>query len=366
MPAPTFDPLKSFSSADAPTATPDAAAAAFDPSKPFDQAPDFKTTNEPPSLALKGEAWGKDLALSIVNSLPAAGAIVGGVLATPETAGVGTLPAAALGAGAGTALRNTIAAGLGLEKPSSMAGQAGQIAMSAAETYVAGKLLPAIWNAIKTPGQTAGEVYDGVRVVGRSLPRVLRFDLPKLPRGVGKAPASILAKPAETAWGTPVSEPPPPTGATGTSMIPAPVRPPQPVSAATPPVVAQPAAPAVAPNGGQMAPAASAATPAPFYPQKTLNEIAILAKRGKVSQLSGAEYQQGLDLVRSGLTPDKALEQIVAQRASASPTAAAEAFLKRPGVLSDADVQAALDARHARGEIKAPSAQTARARRNRK
>jgi hypothetical protein len=245
MAEPQFDPSKPFT----------AAAPAFDPAKPFTPAevkPDFTATNEPPSTMLKAAAYGKDALQLALDALPGAGAVVGGVLATPETAGAGTLAGAALGAGLGRGLRDLIAAGLGLEKPTTAIAEGGKIAMDVGETYVAGKVLPALWEAIKAPGATVGDVVDRTRTLYKYLPKHLKGFLPdfdelaKIPKGVQKAPAAILERPAWQTWQEhlPEAQPSPQVArSTGTSMIPAPVsaRPsPAPAAAAPAPVVAPP------------------------------------------------------------------------------------------------------------------------------
>src|SRR5438045_642552 len=59
-----------------------------------------------------------DITRSTLNALPAAGAIGGGLLATPETAGAGTAVGMGLGAAAGRGARDLIAEQLGLQAPS--------------------------------------------------------------------------------------------------------------------------------------------------------------------------------------------------------------------------------------------------------
>ena len=44
-----------------------------------------------------------------LNTLPTVGMITGGILATPETLGIGTAAGAALGAGAGTRIKKSLA-----------------------------------------------------------------------------------------------------------------------------------------------------------------------------------------------------------------------------------------------------------------
>jgi hypothetical protein len=323
MAEPQFDPTQPFT-----------AAPPFDPSQPFTASaaptPDFRATNAPPSAALTAAAYGKDAMQLALDALPGAGAVVGGVLATPETLGGGTLVGAALGAGAGRGLRDLISAGLGLEKPSTAIAEGGKIAMDAGETYVAGKVLPALWSAIKEPGATVGDVFDSVRKLYSVTPKALKAFLPdfemlaKLPKGVSKAPASILERPAWQTWQEhlPDAPPSPPVArATGTSMVPAAVRPMaaptvMPVegspSAMASPVVDVPA-PVAAPSVTPPAPAA-AETPAPrvvvppadfqaaqaarttaLPDQKALNELALAARR--------AAYQASLTPTADTVVP---------------------------------------------------------------
>jgi len=295
-----FDPSQAFT-----------AVAAFDPSKPFTAAavtPDFRATNEPPSTALTAAAYGKDALQLALDALPGAGAVVGGVLATPETLGGGTLVGAALGAGAGRGLRDLIAAGLGLQKPTTALKEGGAIAMDAAETYVAGKVLPALWAAIKQPGATVGDVYDSTRTLYKALPKHLKGFLPdfeelaKLPKGVGKAPAAILERPAWQTWQDhlPDAQPSPQLArTTGTGMIPAAVPRPPPVTVEPP--MSTPAPTASIDTAAPMTVAPPIATPAPstefqaarsaraaaLPDQKALNDAALAARR--------AAYQASLE-----------------------------------------------------------------------
>lgn len=204
--------------------------------------PDFRATNEPPSTALKAAAFGKDALQLALDALPGAGAVIGGTLATPETMGGGTLVGAALGAGAGRGLRDLISAGLGLQKPSTAIAEGGKIAMDAGETYVAGLVLPALWSAIKAPGATVADVFDGMRKLYAASPKAVKAFMPdfealaKLPKGVGKAPAAILERPAWQTWQDhlPDAQPSPQVArSTSTSMIPAAVQ--RPVSMGPPP-----------------------------------------------------------------------------------------------------------------------------------
>lgn len=110
--------------------------------------------------------------------------------------------------------------------------------------------------------------------------------------------------------------------------------------------------PTQAPNA---APAPSVAAPARFSQQRAINDLGMQARRAKLT-LSLDQVKALVPLVEQGQTPADVIGTLIAK----DPTVA---LAKLPGVLSDAEVQAALDARNARGELKAPSAQTAKARR---
>ncbi len=136
----------------------------------------------------------------------------------------------------------------------------------------------------------------------------------------------------------------------------------------TPPVPrSAPAAPAP-PPAAQVAPAVesapAAAAPvraAPFNPNTALKTARdAFAARGTPPQ--PGEVSNVVELLRRGKSPDEALAVVLKNR-PAAPVDPATAFNARFGTLSDAEVQAALDARNAAGKIKTPSAATARARR---
>lgn len=188
--------------------------AAFDPLKPFtradDPTPDFRATNEPPSAWLKAGAYGKDAASLALDALPGAGAVIGGVLATPETLGAGTLVGSALGAGAGRGARDFLKAAFGFERPTTALDEAGRIAQDTAETYLVGKILPALWEGIKNPRATVGDVYGEMASLYKGLPKAVKALLPdieayraNLPKPVLKAPAAILQRPAWQGWDEP-------------------------------------------------------------------------------------------------------------------------------------------------------------------
>lgn len=276
--------------------------------------PDFRATNEPPSTALKAAAYGKDALQLALDALPGAGAVIGGALATPETMGAGTLTGAALGAGAGRGLRDLIAAGLGLQKPTTAIAEGGKIAMDAGETYAAGLVLPALWEAIKRPGATVADVFDGMRKLYAASPKAVKAMLPdfealaKLPKGVGKAPAAILERPAWQTWQDhlPDAQPSPQVArSTSTSMIPAPV----PASSGT-----------VTPPPPTVTPSAAAPAPSEFTAARAARQAAaepIVAASGKM-QLTAAEMKEFTRLVNKGMKLPDALEAVKAMRALAT------------------------------------------------
>lgn len=129
-------------------------------------------------------------------------------------------------------------------------------------------------------------------------------------RGAGKAaveaPVAAEAAPvAAEATGVPVDAPPPPPTS---PMAAVPVAPPAPAGPA-----------AAAPDA---VPAPEARVTPPFYEQKALNELAIMARRAKIT-LSPADYQAGLRLMKEGgVSADTAIGTLTQQRIA--PAAAAE------------------------------------------
>lgn len=321
---------------------------------------DFSATNEPPSTALKAAAYGKDALQLALDALPGAGAVVGGVLATPETGGAGTLTGAALGAGAGRGLRDLIAAGIGLQKPTTATAEGGKIAMDVGETALAGKILPALWAAIKTPGATVADVYEGVRGINNTFPKLLRWNLPKLPPGVGKAPAAVLQRSASQTWEDFLDSTKQPTSplarTTGTAWdvtAPSTVAPASP-GASVPAAPAPPAVPA-SPQSGPRPPSGltptpeSAALAASLPDQKALNEAALAARRtayqasqsasSAATGLTKAEEKAFMDLVKRGMPGPDALKNILLQRTLAG----------RLGTPSTAEVTASVAKRNITG-----------------
>lgn len=95
-----------------------------------------------------------------LDTLPAVGGVVGGLLATPETFGAGTVAGAGLGFGAGRGLRDLIAEGLGLDAPSSVTQKAANIATDAVLGAATGEALPGAPKVAVTAGKAlehAGE-----------------------------------------------------------------------------------------------------------------------------------------------------------------------------------------------------------------
>lgn len=136
-------------------------------------------------------------------------------------------------------------------------------------------------------------------------------------------------------------------------------RPAAPVTAAppaepiAPPAPASPASPASAPppaldTAGQ--PAITARPPNGLPNQKAINELAIQARRAKV-KLTGDELQAGISRIEQGQSAADAVKAVMDQRLADDPAAKLAALLSSP---TDAEVQAALAARVAKGEIKGP------------
>lgn len=149
------------------------------------------------------------LARGAVNTLPAVGAVAGGILGAPAAAAtLNPVTGAAveagsvgLGAGAGRGLRDLIAEGLGLDVPSSPTDKAGRIALDAGEAAAAQAILPGLIQALKTPGAT---VREAVTTFESKLPDALRKFLPDLTpgqiSGIANRPAPNITRPAELAW----------------------------------------------------------------------------------------------------------------------------------------------------------------------
>lgn len=145
----------------------------------------------------------KTLGHGALDALPGIGAVVGGVLSTPETGGIGTVPGIALGAGAGRGVRDIIAAGLGMEKPSTMGGEAAKIGGEAAMTGATAAVLPGVIAAAKAPIQT---LREGAQQFGSAMPQSVRR-LGNLFPSLPQSAAPVLERPAWQTWGEPPTAP---------------------------------------------------------------------------------------------------------------------------------------------------------------
>lgn len=157
--------------------------AGFDPIK---AAAIVKKTLQPPNTFATRNPRTAAVIGSAANALPAAGAIIGGVVASPETLGAGSLAGAALGAGAGRGARDLITEGLGIEPVSSPMQKAGTIALDTAVTAA----VPGAVQAARAPVRTLAEFANAARKViprafqpefMRHLPAVIKaMDLPAM------------------------------------------------------------------------------------------------------------------------------------------------------------------------------------------
>lgn len=138
-----------------------------------------------------------------LDALPGIGAVVGGVLSTPETGGIGTIPGIALGAGAGRGVRDVIAAGLGMEKPSTAVGEGAKIAGETALAGLGAGVMPGAIAAAKTPLQT---LREGAEYFGDVMPPAVRR-LGGLFKSTPKPAAPLLERPAWQTWGEPTATP---------------------------------------------------------------------------------------------------------------------------------------------------------------
>lgn len=165
------------------------------------------TTNAVPSVAAWTRSHPKTAQVlsGVINTLPAIGAVTGGVLASPfaaastpigalgvEAAGVG------LGAGAGRGLRDLIAQGLGVESTDSSSAKAGRIVLDTTEAGLAQMVLPGLVEAFKAPGRTIGEAIHVFRKT--RIGSLVTDFFPELPEALTKKPAAILVRPAEQMW----------------------------------------------------------------------------------------------------------------------------------------------------------------------
>lgn len=145
-----------------------------------------------------GSHFGTQLARSALDALPAIGGMVGGVLSTPETGGVGTIPGMALGAGAGRGLRDLIGHYTGVDAPSTPTQKAENIAGETALAGTTAAVLPGLATAAKAPIQTLRDAADQF---GSAMPPAIRRLgnlFPSLPKTQGR----ILTRPAWQTWET--------------------------------------------------------------------------------------------------------------------------------------------------------------------
>lgn len=129
----------------------------------------------------------------------------------------------------------------------------------------------------------------------------------------------------------------PPTAASVVAPPSAPAPVPAAPSAAAPIAAPAAAVPAVTQPQAAPAPTAPAPTAPPFYEQKALNELAIMARRAKVT-LSPADYDAGLDLMRKGARADETVAALVQQK-TAPPVDPAAAFNERFGLKTPTEAQ---------------------------
>lgn len=200
-------------------------------------------------------------------------------------------------------------------------------------------------------GSTAAGAYlagPAGAIVGSGVGEALASPLEQARAKFQAAKAARQAPPAASPQPQPVAAAPvqvaPPTAA---------APPPTPVpTAVAAPVQPTPQPPAPAPI----------ATPAPappqsvaVSPQAATNALGLAAARAKVP-LTLKEIRSLVPVVQQGTAPAAAIAAFVQSKDPAA------ALAKMPGMMTDAEVQAALDARNNAGKIKTPSAETARAR----
>lgn len=109
------------------------------------------------------ETWQKhpkiaEFSRQVLNTLPGVGSAVGGLLASPETFGAGSLPGMAIGAGAGGGLRDIANSLLGLEKQKSPMQAASNIGMDAGLAAITPGAMEAIGSPIKTARELTGDL----------------------------------------------------------------------------------------------------------------------------------------------------------------------------------------------------------------
>lgn len=166
-----------------------------------DDGPQAVSPDEPGTFAggfirsLKQQA--PEYARSALNALPGVGALVGGVLSTPETFGAGTVPGIALGAGAGRGLRDLIGHYTGLDKPTTPQQKALAIGGETAIAGATAAILPGVVSAVKAPMQT---LREGAEQFGSAMPPAIRR-LAKIMPSLPEAEAGpLLQRPAWQTW----------------------------------------------------------------------------------------------------------------------------------------------------------------------
>lgn len=170
----------------------------------------FKTVAPAPSSWVTQHPVAADIARKTLDTLPAVGAMAGGILATPETAGAGTAIGIGLGAAGGRGVRDLIAEQLGLQEPSTMQSEGARMGLDFAVSAGTQAALPGLVEAAQTPIQTAKEfVGANARSISRLLPSIIR------PHAVDaiaewaarmKATGPVLSQPAWQTWTVPAAD----------------------------------------------------------------------------------------------------------------------------------------------------------------
>lgn len=158
---------------------------------PADQVEHFKSLGAKVVVPPPPPSLGRRLAKGALDSLPGIGGVVGGVISTPETGGVGTIPGIALGAGVGRGVRDLIGHYSGLDEPTTAMQKAGHIVGDTAMTAGTAAILPGLATAVKAPLETArlasehfgSAMPQWVRNIGKLLP-----SLPEPPARIPEFP----------------------------------------------------------------------------------------------------------------------------------------------------------------------------------
>lgn len=278
----------------------------------------------PAKTAAPPEGLGRQFGRAALNALPAVGGIVGGALSTPETLGAGTIPGVALGVGAGRGLRDVLAEMFGLDQPTSAASKGARIALDTGEAALLQGLMPGLVEAAKAPRQTVSDLIDALPV-----PKWLK---PVVPSQWAKAPAKwLLQRPAWQTWEAAAAEAPP---------------------AAPPTITAGKALPADT-NLPEMfgVPMETAAAAPAMSPQRILNELALAARRAKIT-LSGPDYDALVATVKQGAAPADAIAGLVKTRLTPIEQLAGSSSFA--GLPSTTDMEAAVASRNSTGQWSVP------------